>query len=575
MPIDRRTAGIIKATGNLPTAPTADRTAPAAPGVPTQTGWSDFDVTIEFAASASADVAYYVARADGAAQSCGQSAGKEPRITLTGLAPGAHAVVVYAADAAGNFSAASAAGSVSMPYAGDADRGVFVSHGHFIAGGGAEANPGPVWIAGERTFNGIPVRKKRGNKLAVVGDSYDERMGSLSSTSTPVHAIWHQINAQMGHKLEFVHIDGASGTGALKIGSSTTYGNRIDAALAATSDWVALRCSVNDFHDSGNTLAAIIAEYGRLFTLINNSGKGVIANTMPLTSNMDTPTKRANCLLFNQWLLSTLHSSWDGIVLEQHWQTRGVTQNGDPNLSIVSDGTHPDFPGAVLLGATGAAQLNEVISVPGWIEAVQGVSGDADETYFEQNPFNIGTTGTKFANVTGDVPTGKAISAGGGTSVVSSIVPRTDTAGNWCQLVITPSAIGQLQGMTDATAQRYIANGGGQIGDAMQYGVEFEYDAASNGANIGYPFVELRCKNASNADISGGVVSGFGVNSVHPSSIYYPGKRLTVVTPKLIIPATTSYVVLTAKFFNSGKSGESVGAYIGRIGRRMVVNHSR
>lgn len=100
--INKRLAGIVKETGNAPAALGKDSTAPAAPGAPVMIASSDFDVTISYAASASADVSYYVAYADGSSIPCGKSAGAETTMVLTGLEPGEHSVVVCAVDSAGN-----------------------------------------------------------------------------------------------------------------------------------------------------------------------------------------------------------------------------------------------------------------------------------------------------------------------------------------------------------------------------------------------------------------------------------------------------------------------------------------
>jgi hypothetical protein len=526
--IDRRTAGIIKATGNLPTAPAADRTAPAAPGAPYLIATGDFDVAIGFAASASADVAYYVARADGANQSCGQSSGNEPRIALTGLAPGAHTAEVYAVDTAGNFSAASPAGYFDIAL--------------------VAAN----------------------NRIACVGDSYDERLGSLTSTETQAYAVWHQIAAQMGHKLDFVYIDGQSGTGALQ---SPKYAGRIDAALATDAHFVALRASVNDFHNGANTLSAIIAEYSALFDRINAAGKGVITNTVPNTTLMDTAAKNQNRVAFNVWVQAQFAAGrWWGAVLNQHY----LSTNGAPNTTLYPDGVHPVLPASILLGASGARELDALIIAPGWIERAQGASSLVDASYYAKNPFNLGTNGTKFARVTGQVPTGKSVSAptDPGT-VVAAIIPRNDAPGNWCQLTVTSTALGQLIGMGNDPSQRTLAAGGVQIGDVVQYGVEFEFPDDTNPDTTGYPVVMIECRDAANAAVPAGTVTGWKNNSIHPAPRYLGGKRMTVVTPQLTVPATTTYFVLTARFYNSGKAGESFGEFTGRIGREAFVNHSR
>lgn len=132
----------------------ADTTAPAAPGTPVVSSIVADSATITFAASVSSDVVGYAAFLDGGSTPYAYSNGNVASITLRGLLPGSHGVVVKAFDGAGNFSAESV---TYYGYFRVDERHIPSADGAFIKNLYAvefnSTNPGTTQSSGTVTFN--------------------------------------------------------------------------------------------------------------------------------------------------------------------------------------------------------------------------------------------------------------------------------------------------------------------------------------------------------------------------------------------------------------------------------------
>lgn len=413
-------------------------------------------------------------------------------------------------------------------------------------------------IVGNQIITGdgsnLRMHGRRNNKIAVLGDSFDQRSmptDTSGSLNTEAYGIWNLTNMLMQNRLDLVYIDGASGTGALQAGSSSAYRSRLAAAIATKPDWLALRASVNDFA-STSTFADIVAEYTYLFQQINNAGIKIISNSVGPSNSYNDTTKRSVWSKFNQWILNVAPRLFDIVVLPQHYQAADKTVLTGAIAAAMTDGSpHPNLPAAFLIAQTAASVLDQYFPnfSPGMgIAAV----GTADETVIDPNPLNIGS-GTATSMTLGQ-------SSGTPTSLTPSIVSRTDGPGNWQQAVWTPDAINRLLYFQFSTQP---LNAGVEIGDIVQAFCEFEYDAATADADVHYPSVTIAFTGTSITS------KQFSYNSGQVA-LGKTGWRGVVATPKIAVPAGCTGISAIYIFV-----GKTTGAKTVRYGQHGILNHSK
>ena len=403
----------------------------------------------------------------------------------------------------------------------------------------------------------------RENTIAIIGDSFDVRSEVIvgADYKTNLYGLWHQINFRLMGKLDFVYIDGISGSGAL---AGSVYSDRIDAAIAAGAKYVALRASVNDFTVLQD-YATLLAAYNELFTKINNAGMTIISNTVGGNNAYDSAEKRNNWMRFNKYMLAEAPKEFDIIVLQQHWQTldhAALTGALDSAMSI--DGSHPAPKGAFTIAKTSSDQLDPIFAnVESPLSAIAAVG--LTENAIDTNPINVGIGGTLAANVTGEVSDlyGVRAASGAGT-VVASKVARTDGPGAWQQCVWTPSAANQQLDYYLLGVGTSLTTAGASIGDIIQGFAEVEMDVATAEADVHYSGLKITFRNG------GGSTIGFYFDSTQPALAIAGPWRGVVSTPKMPIPVGTTEIQITMMWMN-----KTTGVQTIRFGQHGVVNHSR
>jgi hypothetical protein len=442
-----------------------------------------------------------------------------------------------------------------LPYAGSVPSGVGLCK---------DVNGNLLWDSGSsisQASGGAGVLAAQ-NTIAILGDSFDERaeVSTVSPFSINSSAIWNCTNMLMMCRLNFVYIDGVSGSGALTTGSR--YNTRIAAAIASGAKWLALRASINDI-SADNTAAALIAEYTALFEQANSAGLRVISNTItPSTAVLTTASRRSAWSKFNQWMLNTAPQLFDIVVIPEHYQLADKSVlTGASNSAYMSDGTHPDAVGAMILAETARDVLDPYFPAKHPLFSISAI-GTADWTAADPNPINVGTQVATGTGISGNVATSMGLSVTAGGAVVGSKVTRTDGPGEWQQIVFTGSAANQL-------AEYYTSPGTSAlnaelaIGDIVSLAMEFEIDAATAATDCPIPTLRLIFNGASQE------AQGFGFNSLNAT----PGRtgwRGLVETPRVAIPAGTTSLTLKYRFQNKTTVASTI-----RIGQHGLINWSR
>ncbi|WAR43599.1 SGNH/GDSL hydrolase family protein [Methylomonas rapida] len=422
---------------------------------------------------------------------------------------------------------------------------------------------GILYLCDESRLHRLSISNPK-NKVAIVGDSFDERAkitDTAGSLSTESYAVWNLTNLLMSQRLDFIHIDGISGTGALT--GASVYRNRIGAAIASGAHWCALRASVNDFNPGTKSFDELVAEYSYLFATLNAAGMRVISNTVGPSNQLDTTAKRSVWAKFNQWMLHTAPRLFDVVVIPQHYQCADPdVLTGAAKSTLAVDGLHPDLPGAFLIAQTAASVLDPYLPNKSPLFGIAAL-GTADETAIDPNSINIGTSGAKGANVTGNVANGFSIrtTANGGTAVASKVA-RTDGPGYWQQVVWTPDGAGKLLDFY-SNGSAIALNAGFAIGDVVQYLCEIEVDAGSNPANVHYPYILITFAGANKT------AKGFTTNSIHPA-LNKAGWRGVIATPKMAIPDGTTGIYIQTSFYSKIAAEVTV-----RFGQHAMINHSK
>ncbi len=399
------------------------------------------------------------------------------------------------------------------------------------------------------------------NKIAILGDSYDER--SMPTTTSPIgynaYAIWRLTNMLMMGAMDIIYVDGMSGTGA--IAGSTLYKDRIDAVISQNPNWISIRCSVNDII-AGATFETLVTEYSKLFSKVNNSGIRLITNTINCGSYFLTTTQRRSVWArFNAWLMNIAPSLFDVVVLPLHWQCldRTVT-TGANDTSLMADNLHPETPGAFLMAKTAAEILLPFFPNKHHLFSACAV-GVADETAADPNPINAGSQSATGTGISGTVATSYGLSTNSGLgTIVGSKVARTDGPGEWQQIVWTPTAANQLAIYQPSSI---ALSAGLAIGDIISAAFEFEIDAATADADCPIPTLRV-------------VFNGAGIelqSFVYNSGALSPKKsgwRGLLSSEKIAIPAGTTSIFFMCRFQN-----KTTGAITARIGQHAIFNHSK
>jgi len=517
----------------------SDRINPTAPGTPVVSNvdvYGNATVTVS-ASTDNVGVVGYAAFIDGSPVESARS--ETTTIQLSDLTSGSHSVSVRAFDANNNISDLSGGTGFSVDLS-----------------GGVSFQPSSSTI------------EKQSNTIVILGDSFDARSTVTTEASRIYflpYGIWRLTNGLMNNKLNIVNVDGISGTGAIQF-SNNNYATRVAASVYAFKPkYCGVRASVNDVHEATNSLSDLITAYTDLFTDINNHGIKIITNTIAPSNLIDTPAKVSVWLGFNRWLLNEALQLFDIFVLKQsHQNLLAGSLTAQADTQYVPDGVHPELNGAMRVAIDSAAQLDKIINNPPLIDSILGVGTD-DATAMLSNPLNFGIAGTTYTNVTGDVSDNKAISTGATGSAVCTKVTRTDAAGEWQQVVWTPSAAGQVLSYLETSVVKPL-NNGVQVGDTVSFIAEVEMDAATVPANSHYAFVKLAFRDA-----GGTIFEAVGPlnNSIH-AAIDSVGWRMVVETPRYAIP-----VVCTGLLFEINFYSKIAGAMTVRFGRHGLINYSR
>lgn len=421
-------------------------------------------------------------------------------------------------------------------------------------------------IGGGKAGLGSVSKLSTGNKIAILGDSYDT--SSIETLTTAPTGIWQQTNMLMGQRLDFVNIDAVTGSGAI---ATPTYASRIQTGVFDHSvGYCALRVSIND-NDGTNTLQEIIDAYTSLFTDINANGLTIIANLLPGVDEFSTPNQVSICISLNQWLLNSAPALFDIIVIDMHHQMLdkdALDMSTNPALTSV-DGNHPNIVSAFDISQTAAKQLLPHFPNKSPLSIVTAIGVD-DASIIDPNPTNTGTSGTLYVNVpngisnTGTVCDGFLGQALNG-SAVWSIVERTDGgAGKWQQAVWSPVAAHQIcQFAIPFASRNQPLNSGVQIGDIVSAMFEVEFDTNNDPNDIWYGGIVMEFVG------SGVIVQGNTFNSDNPA-LGFTGWKGVIKSPRNAIPAGTTHLKIEYKVFN-----KTTNPITFRFGQHGLINYSR
>jgi len=412
--------------------------------------------------------------------------------------------------------------------------------------------------------------KKSSNTVAILGDSFDARsMPSIvgDDYQTSVYGIWNLTNMLMGQRMDFVNIDGVSGSGAIQ---APSYASRVQASVYDHKPtWCAVRLSANDVNEDTNSLADLITAYTALFTDINNNGIKILACSCAGSTTYNTSQKRSNYVLLNKWLFEVAIKEFDIIALNNHYQISdrdSLIGEVDPALSsdpVIGTYLHPNLKGAFLIAQYNAAALLPSFPNPSPLEYISAMGTD-DATVIDPNPINVGITGARYSSALGEVSDNMSISTTTTGAAECSKVARIDGAGYWQQVVWTPTGGGQLL-MYGCLPTTRSLNSGVQVGDVVSFMFEFEMDGSTLDANAHYPLIEVNLVGTNPAQ-------KIKANAYDTSRVALgvSGWRGVVATPKMVIPSGVTSFFITYRVMS-----KIAGEMTVRFGNHGMINYSR
>lgn len=434
-----------------------------------------------------------------------------------------------------------------------------------------EFGKGEIIISGVRHWsNGFSyvvsssaIKLLKSNKIAILGDSYDVRSKD-GSNNLQAYGIWILTNALLGEALDLVEVDATNGSGALQL---PTYSTRIDSVLAADSDAVAVRISINDI-SGGNSLQEIKDAYDLIFKAVTASGKTLIvcspcaANTI---TTYDTPAKLTVWRELVNWSLNEVADTYAAIVLNNSFQTlaNGVTGQVDFGKTD-GGGDHPELNASFEMAQHNAKVLIDLVPTTDLMSKNLMVLADTVDAMLI-NPSNSGTSGTHHStgNTSGVVADDLEAYVSAGTAICSKD-PRGDALGDWQKFVWTPGSAGKLMQVAVPFASRFTAlTSDISVGDTLRLYFEFKAYEETDGADIHYPLCVVEVMN-------GGTTLETKQAFVISSSFKALGKsdwEGVFRTVDIVIPPTCDGLKFMFQYYNKTANVQSVG-----FGRQRLVN---
>jgi lysophospholipase L1-like esterase len=362
--------------------------------------------------------------------------------------------------------------------------------------------------------------QRRGNRLALLGDSITDNTTSLSGEGT----LWNQAsgyftnaNQRLNQRFDLVYqtatdpefgVSGATTTSILANGDT-------DQLVAANPDLAFVMAGTNDLTNSAAGADALIS--GRLvqiFDKIRLAGIPLIVATIPprLVAS-DTATVIANHHSVNASIRAYAAQN-RGVILCDWYKVISDPATGRANQTYLGDDVHPNIAGASRLGQFLADLLDPLFPKRPVLPNV----GD---------PKNI-------------APAGAFTAAHSNSTVAVTTVASSDLdPRDWTQLAV--SAISS----TDASSYARVLKTTAAVttGEKYQAVVEFQTDAAS--WNVKGFYLLLKCNGGPlNAVYDGYVVAGASVMNRPASGVFR--------TPVLTVPAGTTTLQLEVRQYGVG-----------------------
>ena len=367
----------------------------------------------------------------------------------------------------------------------------------------------------------------RPNTIVIFGTSITYMNGKLMNDSdyTNTGVIYYhtrgyfaRANVMLGHRLKLLYKAGVGGNTLAQMLA------RIETdVLAYNPGWCIVEGGTNDI--AGDNLAVMKENATTIFELLQDEGINVIACTIPPTTIASNAAKKLCMNSYNAWLKTYCQSN--GIILCDWHKYLIDPSTGDPATGITYDGVHFTPLGGGLMGKAMYLALKD--NIP---EIDMLPDNNTDTNNLCTNSLCLGDT----------VGVATGFTTAGGASYTASKVSRTDEIlGEWQQFAV--------YGAGEVNMSWTVGTDSFTAGETVYGACEFQADNDVSSDDLVHHDLYV---TAIDAGYNSLLTTLDNTRFSAEESNSYTISSGVFRTPDMVIPATSRYLQISARFNGLG-----------------------